>query len=338
MTDGAPHVRRRQMCHYPRPASAMRAPWIVLGWVSLLLSGSARAEGDRPVVVLHAWGDGFGAETARHLGDQIQGLQVLKTTTAALSIEALVKRAGAEWPSGLAVALDNTHHQVVVVRPADGTVLSRGLDPARRTTPYAVAVAALEMLDLAGEEIGPAVVVTSTTGARLGFAVDGTFVASFAPGGEGLVPMAGAGAHLVLRGQRWWGSFGIGARAFGAHQAALLGYDLDYRRLDFEARFGLGRTFGRVELMGSADLGGSFVRIEAQEEGEVVGQDQRVSPWAGPTLELRVVLGAGFALKASTGLAFVVNRARFLVQGEPAFEEGAVRWVSSVGVLWASPE
>lgn len=319
----------------------MRAPWLLHLWVGLLFSGSASAATRSPIIVLHAWGDPFGAETAHHLGDQLEALEVLKTTTTALAVTAVVPRATAEWPDHLVVALDNTTHQVIVVRPKDGTVLSRALDPAQRTTPYAVAVAALELLDLAGEEVGRVAVQTSSAGASLTLAVEATGVLSWAPGGEGGVPMVGAGAWLALRGSRsrWWGAVGLGARLLGEHRAEARGYAVDYRRLDFEARFGLGRRYGRLDGLVSADVGGSFVAIETTTLiGAVASREQRVSPSAGLSLEGRLLLGAGFALKASTGLSFVVNRARFLVQGEPVFEEGAIRWTSGLGVLWESPE
>lgn len=319
----------------------MRAPLLVYLWVGLLWSGSASAATRSPIVVLHAWGDPFGAETAHHLSDQLENLEILKTTTSALSASALVPRAAADWPDHLVVALDNSSHQVVVVRPKDGTVLSRALDPGQRTTPYAVAVAALELLDLAGEEVGRVAVQTSTAGASLSVAVEGTGVISWAPSGEGLVPMIGAGAWLALRGSRssWWGAVGLGARILGEHLAETGAYRIDYDRLDFEARFGLGRHYGRLEGLLSADVGGSIVAIETTTlAGVVASREQRVSPCAGLSLEGRLRLGAGFALKASTGLSFVVNRARFLVQGEPVFEEGAIRWTSGLGVLWESPE
>lgn len=341
MTDEASPCSSPRNVPVSGPTSAMRAPLFLHLWVGLLWSGSVSAATRSPIIVLHAWGDPFGAETARHLSDQLDELETLKTTTTALSAAAVVPRAAVEWPDHLVVALDNTSHQVVVVRPKDGTVLSRALDPTQRTTPYAVAVAALELLDLAGEEIGRIEVQTSTPGASLSVAVEGTGVLSYAPGGEGAVPMVGAAAWLALRGSRsrWWGGVGLGTRLLGVHRAEAGGYAIDYERLDFEARFGLGRRYGRFDGLLSADVGGSFVAIETTDlSGVVASREQRVSPSAGLSLEGRLLLGAGFALKASTGLSFVVNRARFLVQGEPVFEEGAIRWTSALGVLWESPE
>src|SRR5206468_1490748 len=56
------------------------------------------------------------------------------------------------WSERFVVVVDTAQATVEVVRPEDGTVISRVLDPtAARSAPHAVALAAAELLELARE-------------------------------------------------------------------------------------------------------------------------------------------------------------------------------------------
>jgi hypothetical protein len=90
---------------------------------------------------------------ATHLMTQIEGDATRRTSELARESEKLLQQAQAEWPERMVVVIDTESGVVKVLRTWDGMVLTRTLERAvARSAPYAVAVAAVELLELAGHE------------------------------------------------------------------------------------------------------------------------------------------------------------------------------------------
>jgi hypothetical protein len=90
---------------------------------------------------------------AQHLMTQIEGDATRRTTDLAREPEKLIEQAQAQWHERMVVVIDTESGFVKVLRTWDGMVLTRSLERAvARSSPYAVAVAAVELLELAGHE------------------------------------------------------------------------------------------------------------------------------------------------------------------------------------------
>jgi len=90
---------------------------------------------------------------ANHLLTQIEGDATERKSELAKDPEKLLEQAKAEWPERMVVVIDTESGFVKVIRTWDGMVLTRSLERAvARSSPYAVAVAAVELLELAGHE------------------------------------------------------------------------------------------------------------------------------------------------------------------------------------------
>jgi hypothetical protein len=90
---------------------------------------------------------------AQHLMTQIEGDATRRTTELAREPEKLIEQAQAQWSERMVVVIDTESGTVKVLRTWDGMVLTRSLERAvARSSPYAVAVAAVELLELAGHE------------------------------------------------------------------------------------------------------------------------------------------------------------------------------------------
>ena len=118
----------------------------VVAAATLLLSAAAlgqtvaivpAGERDRPVV--------------EHLSTQITGEVRWRTSDNARDANALLREAQGNWPEELIVTIDTENRVVRVLRVSDGTILSRVLEVLiAEQSPYAVSVAAVELLELAG--------------------------------------------------------------------------------------------------------------------------------------------------------------------------------------------
>src|SRR5204863_7771353 len=85
---------------------------------------------------------------ARYLSAQIDLPVVRRYSANARHLDKLVEEARASWREDLVVIVDADRAVVSVVRPADGTIGSRALSSSAARAPYAIALAAVELLEL----------------------------------------------------------------------------------------------------------------------------------------------------------------------------------------------
>jgi hypothetical protein len=304
---------------------------------------SAPTSVDAAVIVLPWDADTNARSAAQHLRTQLDLQSRVYTTTLASDIAAMLKVARASWSERWAIVLDTPRARVAAVRLADGTVLSRAIDPAiARDAPYAVAVTALELFDLARDVKGAAIVDDRETrkgegnAIGLSLAIDGSFAISASPGHEEMLAQPMFGAAVVLRGSetKWWVSFGARARVFGGQDLVRGGAPLHYERIDAELRLMLGRTEEPFELALAIDGGGSSTNVVALDEsGAKIAEDARLLPWIGGGIEARLRFFGGGALSLGAGGLLVPRPTRYRVRSE-VFLEGSIRLIGSIGLVW----
>ncbi|MCC7380559.1 MAG: hypothetical protein IT384_01915 [Deltaproteobacteria bacterium] len=310
--------------------------------------GSAAALGAaaREVTVVYAPDAGTIAPVAaRHLADRLEAPPAVRTATT-VELPDLLAAARGAWSTAFVVVLAPERGQVTVIRAEDGTALSRFLDRrAFAESPYALAVAAAELLELArrprGDPSAPEMQAVLLAG--WSFLASAGVALGSGPGDEPVLFQPSLVAALLYRGSghAWWTSIGMGARFLGAADAALGdGEDAlttSYRTEELELTAAIGLSSGDLDVGLTTGIGGSYTRVSVRRPGgEPIAEDQRLVAWVPFGSELRYALGRGFWLGFSAEVGFVPRPARYLVAGRVSLEEGGVRGTASLSLVWAS--
>jgi len=294
---------------------------------------------------------------AERLAAQIDLPTIPRESPRARDLRALVREARDGYPETLVVVLDAERATVSALRPRDGTIGSRALSPAAAREPYALALAAAELLELVRAAPlaeaaslppptprSPTSSVSVTLGVQQSTGSSGP-LAQLAPSvGLGIIGPAAPGAAF----------FGVGLVATGLgperRQPLALSLpggevegELAYTREELSLRPRVGLRDGPVALSAFFDLGGLRATARAREAGgREVLEDRRITAWVGAGGELGYSLGAGFSLDLAAGLAIFPSISRYFpgprggADGAPSLEENGAEARARVAIGWAA--
>jgi hypothetical protein len=291
---------------------------------------------------------------ARYLATQIDLPTVRRGSDNARQPDLLLKEARAKWNEDLVVVVDSERGTVSVVRPSDGTVGSRTLSADAAAAPYAVALAAVELLEIvrnAPPAHTPPEQSRSPRGVVVHLAFDAGIVQSVGTSGNlGLLePTIGFDVGFSRSKSPVWLLAGVHASGLVPSERDLTLIlpagptrgSVEYLRNEVALRFGIGHRVGPSAVFGSADLGLAFIRLHAQDSlGTSSVIDQRTSIWLGLGAELRYTVVGGFALGIGAGVAFLPVPSRFYAspQGSSteltALREDGVELRARASVIW----
>jgi hypothetical protein len=297
-------------------------------------------------------------DAAEHLRTQIDHPVVRRASVNARHLDALVVEARAGWREDFVVVIDTERAVVSVIRPSDGTIGSRALAPTAANAPYAVALAAIELLEIvesAPEARSAALPESQSRGLRTRPAVELGLLQSVSTNGEVSLLRPTAGVDLEFSQARSPVWIGIGVHGTGlapTHRDRTLilpsGPDprgsIEYARNELSLRPSAGHREGPAAVVGWLDLGLAFVRTTAWDGARnLVAADSRTAFWLGLGGELRYTIGAGFSLGIGAGGAWFPVTSRFYTappgspSALPAFSEGALELRARATVLWEAP-
>lgn len=320
------------------------ARWSLLALALMLWSTSAWAQ---PVAVV-ATGD-QATEVTRYLAQQLDRPVAVKNSENARRLEALVAEARRDWEEDLVVVIDTDGATVSVLRPSDGTVTSRALDPAAAKAPYAVALAAVELIDLV--VAAPVARAASLPPARPPVRprpapppADRPPAPSAPPAAEEepyVAPAICIGAMQTLSSSGDIGllqpTFGVDMEfrrppratwfALGLHMAGLTGRTLEnvvppppdsnqpgnirYRRDEIAIRPQVGHGSKAGSAVGWLNIGASRVEVTVSDHaGNLLLSDVRGAFWTGFGGELRYAIAGGVSAAIGAGLAWYPQRSR----------------------------
>jgi hypothetical protein len=334
---------------------------------SLFAAGAAIAQTVAVVVASEA-----DAAAAEYLLRQIEGGATRHATAVARDRDALLAEARQSWSERLIVVLDTERATIHVIRMWDGTALSRALDPqVARSSPYAVAVAAVELLELAGHEpaapappVAPAPVAppppppiepmpaprpmppARTLALHATLSLGGLL--SLSLGGDVVLLQPSGGLGMQLRDARSPWFFGAAAHGatFGARRRSVVPttpieraseIEVEYDRSEAVLRLLGGYQNSNLSAYAAGDVGAAFISTTPYigEERSVGGRD-RVALALGLAGGLRYGLGEGFALDGALGAGWLSGARSYQAAGTDAFDEGALQLRFSIGFFWES--
>lgn len=301
---------------------------------------------------------GTSEEAARYFRSQVDRPVAALETTNARDLDALVREARQKWHKDLIVIIDAERATVSVIRPWDGTISSRALDESASSAPYAVALAAVELLELV--RAAPPARSAALPGAPMRpivprASVDIGILESVSKNGEiGLLqPTTGVDIELSREPHAFWIAFGVHATGLSPTQRTqplLLpkGTDekgvIEYARTEVSLRLSIGDRQGQSAAVGWCDVGAAVARATAYDRTvTAIASDQRTLFWLGVGGELRYRLGADFSLGIGAGGAFLPVTSRFIASPPgaaapvPAFEESPVEFRARLALIWESP-
>jgi hypothetical protein len=262
---------------------------------------------------------------ARYLATQVDLPTVRRPSVNARHLELLVKEARTQWHEDLVVVVDSERATVSVIRPSDGTIGSRTLNESAAQAPYAVALAAVELLEIVRNAPPARTAPTRPPTKRaivLHLAFDAGIVQSVGSSGNiGLLePIIGGDIGFSHGTSPVWLLAGLHASGLVPSKRDLTLIlptgtsrgNVEYRRDELSLRLGIGHRQGPSAVFGWADLGLAFIRTKAQESSGVFSAaDSRTAIWLGLGAELRYTVVGGFALGIGAGVAFLPVATRF---------------------------
>lgn len=291
---------------------------------------------------------------ARYLSTQIDLPTVRRDSENARRLDLLMSEARARFPEDLVVVVDAERASVSVLRPSDGTIGSRALGERAARAPYAVALAAVELLEIVRN--APPAHAQSTPLAPprsllVRVSTDVGIVQSIGvTGSVGLLePTAGVDVGFARPGSHVW--FLGGVRAAGlvptTHDLSLVlpsGVSrgrIEYGRNDLSLRLGIAHRQGPSAVFGWADLGLAFIHVHSEDStATYTTTDRRTAIWLGFGAELRYTVVGGLALGIGAGVAFLPVASRYYSSppGSPtslvALQEDPVDLRARASVIW----
>jgi hypothetical protein len=317
-----------------------------------LLGASALAE---TVAIVTASSASDGAATA--LGDQLDLPSVRRESDNARHLEALVTEARAGWREELVVVVDTDRAVVSVLRPSDGTMSSRSLDARAAKAPYAVALAAVELLEIVrnAPPARAAALPIPSPPSPVRLSLDTGLVQTISTNGDValLQPTVGADVEFLTGSGTSWlslGLHGVGLAPMHRSQVLLLPSGqqehtrLEYARDELALRLGIGTREGHAAVAGWTDVGLGFVDVTVTgTDVRQVARDHRTAFWLGLGGELRYSLGAGLAIGVGAGGAWYPVTSRFYASPASApsplvaLQEGGIELRARAALLWEIP-
>jgi hypothetical protein len=325
------------------------AAWMAV-LVGLLQSTTALAEG---VALVTA--SAGSEEAGRYLSNQLDVPVVKRPSSHARDLDALVAEARAGWHEDFVVVLDADRAAVSVLRPSDGTMSSRALAPSAARAPYAVALAAVELLEIvrsAPPARSAALPSPAPHRAPVIAVLDAGLVQSVsANGGVVLLqPTLGVGLQAPFGRSESWLSIGVhadGLSPMSRGQVLLLPSgseqrtNLEYARNEVGLRLGGGTRQGHAAVTGSGEGGLAFIDVQVHDSSaRTLVRDRRTAFWLGAGGELRYSFWAGLAVGIGAGIAWFPVTSRFYASppGAPstllALQEGALELRARAALVW----
>jgi hypothetical protein len=262
---------------------------------------------------------------ARYLSTQIDLPTARRYSENARRLDQLMAEARTRFSEDLVVVVDAERASVSVLRPSDGTIGSRALGDEAARAPYAVALAAVELLEIvrnappAHAQSTPA---PSPRSLLIRISADiGIMQSIGTTGSVGLLePTAGVDVGFARPGSHVWLLAGL--RAAGlvptAHDLTLVLPSgdsrgrIEYGRDDLSLRFGIAHRQGPSAVFGWADLGLAFIHVHSQDAVDAYPvTDHRTAIWLGFGAELRYTVVGGLALGIGAGVAILPVASRF---------------------------
>ena len=323
--------------------------------VVALVLGSTTALGAVAHAVAIVTASSASDDAARYLSTQIDLPTVRRHSENARRLDRLMVEARAHFPEDLVVVVDAEHGSVSVLRPSDGTIGSRALGERAARAPYAMALAAVELLEIvrnAPPALSPPTRAKPARSVDVRVSADVGIVQSVGTTGSGvglLEPAAGVDVGLSRPGSHVWLLGGLRAAGLVPMKRDLtlvlpVGDSrgrLEYRRDEVSLRFGVGHRQGPSAVFGWADLGLAFVHVQSQDSsGSYTADDRRTAVWLGLGAELRYTVIGGLALGIGAGVALLPVASRFYASppGTPtplvALREDPVDLRARAAVIW----
>lgn len=296
-------------------------------------------------------------EAARYFRTQVDQSVAEVDTANARDLDELVREARRRWRKDLIVVIDTERATVSVVRPWDGTISSRALDIKASSAPYAVALAAVELLEIV-RAAPPARAAALPRPAPRPIAprasVDIGLIESVSKNGEiGLLqPTTGVDIELSREPSSFWVAFGVHATGLSPMRRSQIlilpeGPDengsIEYARTEVSLRLSIGDRQGSSAAVAWSDIGAAVTRVTAYDRTvTAVATDQRTLFWLGLGGELRYRLGADFSLGIGAGGAFLPVTSTFFASPPgsatpvPAFEESPIEFRARIALIWES--
>lgn len=270
------------------------------------------------------------------------GRALRSSTTAEEAIGDLVAVAQTSSVADVVVVLPADLSAVGVVRPRDRTVLVRSFESAdARASPYALAIATAELVRLLETRpLGVEATTTRPSRRRMSLRFAGGVSLFGSSGDEQLLfqPEADVGVELdgFLPADPIAAGVLLSIRLPGSRSRDIGERHLGYRRVGLSLRLaGLYRTTILTPLaMVGFDL--SQTHISLEETGRTISSQSRIVFAIDGVLGVRVELGAGFSIDLVGGLAYAVNPADFLLDGEDAVSEGRLRPFGRLAIGWST--
>jgi hypothetical protein len=290
-----------------------------------LTFGSTRAFGAAARAVAIVTASPASEAAARYLSTQIDLPTVRRDSENARRLDLLMTEARNRFPEDLVVVVDAERASVSVLRPSDGTSGSRALGEQAARAPYAVALAAVELLEIV-RNAPPAHAPAEPPPPRtllVRISTDIGIIQSVGTTGSvGLLePTAGVDVGFARPGSHVWllGGIRVAGLVPTTHDFTLVlpsgDYSrgrIEYGRDDLSLRFGVAHRQGPSAVFGWADLGVAFIHVHSQDStATYTTTDHRSAIWLGFGAELRYTVVGGLALGIGAGVAFLPVASRF---------------------------
>jgi hypothetical protein len=336
--------------------------WRCLAVAVFLLSETARAASGSGVALVVT--SPAGEPAARYFTTQVEQPIARRSSAHTGRLDILIVEARLYWPERLVVVIDLDRKTVSAARPADGTVATRLLSADAVRAPYAVALAATELLELVDNTplarsapVNPPVTAEpepakAESSASVSPTVSGGVeLAQSSSGDVGLIqPILGVDLRFLSTSSPLWFSA-------GAHVGGLVGRTrrqplglpdgpdadatVDYNRNQVAVRGALAHESGEGAAVAYLDLGASSIGVTARDSGgRIVKEDARLAVFGGFGGELRRSLIQGLWLAVGAGIAFFPVTSHFLASPEnsdakiAAFEEGHLEARVHLSLIW----
>lgn len=332
---------------------------VAVAAVVVVIGALARSAGAEPIAVVIRSERGEAA--AEFLATQIKDQIVVRHSRYLDDPAKLLEEARAGWGERLVVVLDARRAIVRVIRTTDGTITARSLDPVAAEAPYAISLAAVELLGIVKTApearttlpVEPPVPPPDSgkRRARIGPVISFGVQQTLATSGDVLLlqPTLAVEARLLRETGTW---FSLGAHAAGLtsqtrSQLLVLpdGPDEDasveYGRNELALRLGIGHRQGIGSITGWTNLGVAVVDVEARDgQGRHVAGDDRAAFWLGIGGELRYGFGKGVSMGLGAGGAFYPVTSQFFATPRgaavpvSAFEESRFELRGRLVLVW----
>jgi hypothetical protein len=300
------------------------------------VSATATSE---PVVILIPPESVTASIAASHLRDELEVSSRVEPALD-LDLEAVVSRARQVWPDSVVIVLDPKKNETWLLRPGEDKLVVRSLEKRSDVSPYALAVAAAELVRISlterhrPPEEAPVAAPEPPAARDLEIALSVGFGLAASPGFEGALAEPVLGLDLRLGSAGFWSSIGVRARGPSSASAAKGEAIVDYDRTDLSLRIAFGPEHDPWIFTALLEVGASITNATAVRGSDLLGEASRVPFWVGGGVDLEYKISSLFRAASGIEIVRVLSPADYLGSGEAVFSEGAWRVQASLGARW----